>query len=131
MPLHQEHTLHSAVAGTHSNDAMREASVRQNTSPIQVVVLHEWAVASILEAHAPVHGHVAQHCVQAYVHVHVLEAEAFSHFLPVVVVVDIHILNAEVVYKVVQKAEVAVANVAALTFDFQEAVEDEKVTLQL
>ena len=127
VPLHQEHTLHSAVAGTHSNDAMREASVRQNTSPIQqVVVLHEWAVASILEAHAPVHGHVVQHCVRAYVHVHVLEAEAFSPM----VVVDIHILNAEVVCKVVQKAEVAVANVAALTFDLQEAVEDEKVMLQ-
>jgi len=106
---------------------MREASVRQNTSPIQqVVVLHEWAVASILEAHAPVHGHVVQHCVRAYVHVHVLEAEAFSPM----VVVDIHILNAEVVCKVVQKAEVAVANVAALTFDLQEAVEDEKVMLQ-
>ena len=127
--LHQEHILHSAVAGTRSNDAMREVLVRQNTYPNQVVVLHEWAVASILEAHALVHDHAVHDHVRAYVHVHVLEAEAFSHFLPTVVV-DIHILNAEVECKVVQKVGVVVANAAALAFDFQEAVEDEKVMLQ-
>jgi len=104
---------------------MRDVSVRQNTSPIQVVVLHEWAVALVLEAH----DHVVHDCVRAYVHVHVLEAEAFSHFLPMVVA-DIHILNAEVVCKVVQKVAVAVVNVAALAFDFREAVEDEKEMLQ-
>jgi len=104
---------------------MREVSVRQNTSPIQVKVLHEWAVASI---HVLVHDHVVRDCVRANVHIHVVGAEAFSHFLPMVV--DIHILDAEVACKVVQKAEVAVANVAALAFDFQEAVEDEEVLVQ-
>ena len=39
--FHQQHTLHSLVAVIHNNDAVKEASARQDISPIQMVVLHE------------------------------------------------------------------------------------------